>query len=87
MHNIILCNIADTLDAFTFVNLYINKDDGRTDIKVLRSKYENVAMNDQYVIKSKRTIETIQYRNERAMTFETFFGKLVKAADELEKTR
>ena len=38
-HNIILRNIADTSDAFTYVNPYIKKDDGRTDTKTLRSRY------------------------------------------------
>ena len=85
VHNIILRNIADASDAFTHVNPYINKYDGRTDIKALRSRYENVAMQEQYVSEAKRTIENIQYRNKRAMTFETFFSKLVKAVDEVEK--
>ena len=44
MHNIILRNITDTSDAFTYVKPYIKKDDGRSDIKALRSRYENVAM-------------------------------------------
>ena len=51
----------------------------------MRSTYENVAMQEQYVIEANRTIETIQYRNERAMTFEIFVRKLVKDVDELEK--
>ena len=72
-------------DAFTYVNPYIKKDDGRTDIKALRSKYENVSIQEQYVIKTKCTIETIHYRNERAITFEKFVSKLVKTVDELEK--
>ena len=42
-------------------------------------------MQEQCVSEAKRTIETIHYRNERAMMFETFFGKLVKAVNELEK--
>ena len=42
-------------------------------------------MQDQYVSNTKRTIETTQYRNERAMTFEKFVSKLVKAVNELEK--
>ena len=83
VQNIILCNIFDTLYAFTYVKPYIKKDDGRTDIKSLRSMYENVAMQEQYVSEAKRTIETIHYWNERAITFETFVSKLVKAADEL----
>ena len=85
VHNIILRNIADTSDKFTYVKPYIKKYDGRTDIKALRSRYENVAMQEQYVVKAKRTIETIHYRNERAMTFEKFVSKIVKDIDELEK--
>ena len=75
---------ARVKDASTYVNPYIKKDDGRTDIKALRSKYENVSIQEQYVIKTKCTIETIQYRNERAITFEKFVSKLVKTVDELE---
>ena len=72
VNNIILRNIADASDVFTYVKPYIKKDDGRAYIKALRSKYENVSMQEQYVSEAKRKIETIQYRNERAMTFETF---------------
>ena len=39
-------NIADASDAFTYVKPYIKKDDGRTDIKALRSRYENIAMQE-----------------------------------------
>ena len=72
VHNIILRNITDTSYSFTYVKPYIKKDDDRTDIKYLHSGYENVSTQEQYVSKAKHTIETIQYRNERAMTFETF---------------
>ena len=85
IHNIILRNIDDTSDAFTYVKPYINKYDGRDDIKALRSRYENVVMQDQHISEAKQTIETIRYRNERAMSFEKFVRKLVKAVDELEK--
>ena len=78
VQNIILRNIADASDAFTYVKPYIKKDDGRTDIKALRSRYENVAMQEQYVSEDKRTIETIQYRNERAMTLKSFSESLSK---------
>ena len=69
----------------TYVKPYIKKDDGRTDIKALRIRYENVATQEQYISEAKRTMETIQYRNKRAMTSEKFFRKLVKAVDELEQ--
>ena len=81
VHNIILRNIADASYSFTYVNPYIKKDDGRADIKVLRGRYENVAMQEHYVIKAKRTIDTIQYRNERAMMLENFVSKLFKAVN------
>ena len=42
-------------------------------------------MQEQYVSETKRTIETIQYRNKRAMNFEKFVSNLVKTVDELEK--
>ena len=64
---------------------YIKKDDGRTDIKVLHSRYENVTVQEQYVSEANRTIETIKYRNERGMTFEKFVSKIFKFVDELEK--
>ena len=85
VHSIILCNIADTSYAFTYVKPYINKEKGIAEIKALRSRYENFAMQEQYVREAKRTIETTQYRNERARTSEKFVSKLVKAVDELEK--
>ena len=83
VHNIILRNIADT---FTYVKPYIKNDNGRADIKALHSRYEIVAMKEHYVSKGKRTIETIQYINKRAMKFEKFVSKLVKAGSE-KKTR
>ena len=63
---------------------YIKKDNGRTDIKALRSRYGKFSMQEQYVSDAKCSIETIQYRNKRAMTFKIFFRKLVKAVDEIE---
>ena len=72
-------------DKFAYVKLYIKKDDDRTDIKAFRSRYENVVMQEQYVSETKRTIETILYRKEREMTFETFVRNLVKTVGELEK--
>ena len=38
-HNIILHNIADASDAFDYVKPYLNKDDGRLDMKALREQY------------------------------------------------
>ena len=83
VHNSILRNIADASDEFTYVKLYIKKDDDRNDIKSLCSRYENVAMQEHYVSEANCTIETIQYRKERAKKFEKFVSKLIKSVDEL----
>ena len=83
--NIILRNIAESSDELTYVKPYTKKGDGRAYIKAVHSRYENVAMQEQYVRKANPTIETIHYRNEKAMTFENFVSKLVKAVDELGK--
>ena len=85
VHNIILRNIADGSDAFTYVKLYIKKDDRRLDIQDLRGRYENAAMHEQYINEVKKTLETLTYRNERALKFENFVAKFVKVVDELDK--
>ena len=63
VHNIILCNIVDGSDAFTYVKPYLNKDAGRLDIQTLRRQYENAAMHEQYIHEAKRTLETLTYKN------------------------
>ena len=60
VQNIISRNIADKSDAFKYVKPYINKDNVRTDIKELRIKHQNVAMQEQYVSEANSTIDTMQ---------------------------
>ena len=69
----------------TYVKPYLKKDDGILDIQALRGRYENAAMHEQYINEAKRTLETLTYRNERALKFEKFVAKFVKAVDELDK--
>ena len=42
-------------------------------------------MQEQYINKAKQTLETLTYRNERALKFENFVAKLVKLVDELDQ--
>ena len=42
-------------------------------------------MHEQYINEAKRTLDTLTYRNERALKFENFVAKFVKAVDELDK--
>ena len=44
-------------------------------------------MHDQYFKKSKRTIEAVTYRNERAMKFEKFVANFAQAVDEFRKAQ
>ena len=43
-HNIILSNISDGSDAFTYVKPHIKWDNGRTDVKALCKGYDNAEM-------------------------------------------
>ena len=54
VHNIILRNITDGSDAFTYVKPYLTKDDERLDIQAHRGRYENSAMHEQYINNAKR---------------------------------
>ena len=42
-------------------------------------------MKEQYINEAKRTLESMTYRNERAMKFEKFVAKFVKAVADLER--
>ena len=67
------------------MNPHIKKDNGRLDVKSLRKRYKNAAMQEQYINEAKRTLKSMTYRNERVMKFETFVDKFVKAVDNLER--
>ena len=84
VHNIILRNIADVSDAFTYVKPYLKKDNEKWDIQDLRGWYKNAAMQEKYINEAKRTMETLTNRNKRELKFEKFVAKFVKAVDKLD---
>ena len=59
VHGVILRNIAESSDAYTYVKMNIRLDDGRVDIKELRARYENPAMQDMHINKAKKTLANI----------------------------
>ena len=63
VHDIILRKIADVSDAFTYVKPYLKKDNGILDIQALMGRYENEAIHEQYINRSKRTLEKLTSRN------------------------
>ena len=78
VHGVILRNIAEYSDAYTYVKTNIRQDGGRVDITVLRARYENAAMQDMHINEEKKTLANISYRNEQAMTFEKFVATFQK---------
>ena len=84
VHGLILRNIAESSDAYTYVKTNIRRDDGRVDITALIARYEKSAMQDMHINEAKKTLANIAYHNERAMTFEKFVATFQKAIDDLE---
>ena len=84
VHGVILRNIAEYSDAYTYVKKNIRQDDRRVDITELSARYENTEMQDMHINKEKKTLVNITYRNERDMTFEKFMATFQKEMDDLE---
>ena len=84
VHGVILRNIAESSDAYTYVKTNIRQYDGRVDITALRARYENPAMQDMHINEAKKNLANITYRNKQAMTFEKLMATFKKAIDDLE---
>lgn len=85
VHNIITRNISEASDAYTYIKPRIKKNNGRLDIIALKERYENKAMHETCINEAKKVLQTITYRNERAMKFEKFVANFQKAIDDLER--
>lgn len=84
VHQVLLRNIAEDSDAYTYIKTHLRRENGRVDIIALRERYENTSSMEARVNEAKRLFDSLQYRNERSMPFEQFSAKLQKAVDELE---
>ena len=83
VQNIIIRNIANVSDAYTYVKSHIKRDNGSRDINTIRGRYENSAMHEKYTNEASRNLETVAHINKRAMKFEMFVAKFTQAVDEL----
>lgn len=83
VHQIIIRNIAEESDAYTYVKSELKNEDGRKDILALRKRYENQAVLQERINEANRTLTSLAYKNERSLTFERFSSKLQKAIDTL----
>lgn len=83
VHHIIIRNIAEDSDAYTYVKPRLRYEDGRRDVLALRERYQNAATEQERVTEARKVLDTLRYRNERAMSFEVFSSKLTRALDDL----
>ena len=59
VHGVILRNISESSELYTYVKTNIRPDYGRVDITVLRVRYENAAMQDMHINGAKKTLVNI----------------------------
>ena len=87
IHKIILKNVHEDSDAYTYVKPLIRHRNGRRDILALRERYSSDATRQNTINKAKVDLSTLRYKNERSFSFEKFSAKLQKAYDDLEEAR
>jgi len=85
VHNIILKNIHEDSDAYTYLKPLLNQQDGRRDRLALRERYSSDASMQVIINAAKNILEHLRYKNERSFKFETFSSKLQNAYDDLAK--
>ena len=84
VHKIIMKNVHEDSDAYTYIKTLIRHRNGRKDIKALRERYSSDATKQAIINKAKNDLQNLTYKNERSFSFEKFSSKLQKAYDELE---
>ena len=85
VHQIILNNVDENGDAYTYIKSLLRRKDGRQDILALRDRYSSDASKQGIINAAKVVLDNLRYKNERNFSFEKFSSKLQKAYDELEE--
>ena len=83
VHQIILCNVSEESNAYTYIKPLLRYCDGRRDIIALKERHSSDASKQATINAAKQVLETLRYTNERSFAFEKFSSKLQKAYDEL----
>ena len=83
VHQIILSNVSEDSDAYTYIKTLLRYRNGRRDMLALRQRYSNAATKQAIINSAKSSLETLRYKNERSFPFERFSARLQKAYDEL----
>ena len=84
VHQIILRNVHEDSDAYTYIKPLLRRRNGRLDIVALRQRYDNDATKQAIINMAKASLGQLRYKNERSFSFEKFSSKLQKAYDDLE---
>ena len=84
VHQLILRNVHEDSDAYTYIKPLLRRRNGRLDITALRQRYDNDATKQAIINMAKSSLSHLRYKNERSFSFERFSSKLQKAYDELE---
>ena len=82
-HRIIVSNISEDSDAYTYIKPMLRHEDGRRDIKALRARYLNTSTRQETINEANQLLDNLTYRNERSMTFEKISSKLQNALNNL----
>lgn len=85
VHLFLLNNIGEDSDAYTYIQPLLTRNDGRRDITALIARYENDATIQTRVNEANKTWEMLVYKNERAMSFESFCQKIQKALQHFDR--
>ena len=87
VHTLILKNLSENSEAYTYIETTLGDQDGRVDVLALRKRYANAAADDVLGNEAKETFSRLIYKNERAMTFEKFQEKFLKCINDLKKAK
>ena len=85
VHTIILKNLSEDSEAYTYIETSLVSQNGRVDILALRARYANTAADDVLGNEAKEMMKHLVYKNERAMSFESFQEKFKKSINYLQK--
>ena len=64
VHQIILRNVHEDSDAYTYIKPLLRSRDGRKDMLALRQRYQNDATKQTIINAAKSTLSNLRYKNE-----------------------
>ena len=83
VHRIILHNVPENSDAYTYLKPVLRRQDGRDDMLRLRDRFDTTATKQAMINTAKNTLENLRYKSERNFSFEKFTARLQGAYDDL----